>query len=151
MLWFKIIIKRLRNLKKSNYLQLTYYKNNLPYFICSLLYILVQIMLLIIQYFTYKSYTASRIVARIGGILLNFNGSFLVLLVLKRLNTWLRNSFLGPFLPMDNFIQFHKLIGFSLLIWTIVHIIGNCVYLCMFSNFMVLKHFFFKQYFLRLH
>jgi hypothetical protein len=132
MLLIKNAIRRLRCWKKSKYFRLTFYRNNLPYFGCSLFYILLQISLVIIQYFAYKSYTASRIIARIGGILLNFNCSFLALLVLKRLNTWLRNSFLGRFLPMDNFLHFHKFIGFSLLICSIVHITGNCVYLCIF-------------------
>jgi hypothetical protein len=132
MIWMKKLKNRLRNLKKSNYLRFTFYKNNWSYFCCVLLYVLIQIALIIIQYFTYKSYSASRIIARIGGILLNFNCSFLVLLVLKRLNTWLRISILGRFLPMDDFLQFHKLIGFSLFIWSLVHIIGNCVYLCIF-------------------
>jgi len=128
--------KRLnQSLKKGfrdvKYLRAAFYKNNLAYFLSILVYVLVQILLVLIQYFIYKETNNARlIIARLGGILLDFNCSFMILLVLRRLTTWLRNSYVGRFLPMDDFLAFHKLIGYLILFFSFMHTIAHCINLC---------------------
>jgi hypothetical protein len=120
-----------KRLRESKYLGAAFYKNNLAYFLCILVYVLVQIGLVVIQYFNYREMNNARvIIARIGGILLDFNCSLMILLVLRRLTTWLRNSYVGRFLPMDNFLEFHKSIGYLILLFSFVHAIAHCVNLC---------------------
>lgn len=125
------ILTKLKKIKKSKYFTLSYYRNNISFFFTILIYFVIQIILAIIQYFLYIESNLAVRFARIGGILLNFNSSLIVLLVLRRLVTWLRNSLLGRnFLPVDNFIKFHKFIGIFILFFSILHTVAHCINLC---------------------
>lgn len=132
---FASILTKLKRIKKSKYFTLSYYRNNISFFLTILIYFIVQIVLAIIQYFLYIESNVAVRFARIGGILLNFNSSLIVLLVLRRLVTWLRNSLLGRnFLPVDNFIKFHKFIGIFIVLFSILHTVSHCINLCKLLN-----------------
>ena len=119
--------------KKSKYTRLSFYRNNLSFFVLILVYIIVNASLVGIQLHLYKDFNSALKTARVGGILLNFNCSLIILLVLRRLLTWLRNSVIGTsFLPLDDFIKFHKFIGMFIFVLTILHTIGHLINLCTF-------------------
>lgn len=123
--------KKKTNSKFSKYTRLSFYRNNLSFFGIIIVYIIISIVLIFIQLSIYSGYDAAMKVARTAGMLLNFNCSLIILLVLRRLLTWLRNSFIGTnFLPLDDFIKFHKFIGFFLILITAVHTIGISIDLC---------------------
>ena len=125
--------KKKTNSKFSKYTRLSFYRNNLSFFGIIIAYIILSIILIFVQLSYYSDYNAAVKVARTAGILLNFNCSLIILLVLRRLLTWLRNSFIGTnFLPLDDFIKFHKFIGFFLILLTVVHTIGHSINLCLF-------------------
>lgn len=110
---------------------MSFYRNNLSFFIICFLYLILQIILAIIQYLIYIDVNPAVKVARIGGILLDLNSSLIVLLALRRLTTWIRNSVVGRnYLPMDDVIKFHKFIGIFIVVLSLVHTIGHCVNLC---------------------
>lgn len=115
--------------KQSQFLSLTYYKNNLSIFVFILIYILLSILFLLIQLLVlYPSAQWYVKMARAGGMLLNFNSCIVILLVLRRLNTWARNTVLGAkFSVLDEFIQFHKYIGSFIFILSIIHTVGQCI------------------------
>ena len=117
-----------RNLNKTHFILLI--KNNLSRFLIVLSYLIIQIILCIIQYELYISSNVAVKVARLCGILLNLNSCVIILLAMRRLITWVRNSFCGKFLPVDDFIQFHKFLGFYLLILSLIHTSAHCVNLC---------------------
>ncbi|CAF0745978.1 unnamed protein product [Brachionus calyciflorus] len=122
------LIKFLKRSKTSKYFTLTYYRNNLSSFITIALYFLINILLAIIQFFVYSDQNIAVRFARIGGILLDFNSSLIILLVLRRLTTWVRNSLIGRnFLPVDQFIKFHKFIGVFIIFYSILHTVAHCV------------------------
>ena len=123
--------KKKANSKFSKYTRISFYRNNISFFVLILVYILISIALVFIQLSFYMDKNSAYKTARAAGMLLNFNCSLIILLVLRRLLTWLRNSFIGTnFLPLDDFIKFHKFIGGFIVVLTIIHTIGHMVNLC---------------------
>jgi hypothetical protein len=51
------------------------------------------------------------IVARFGGMLLNFNCMLILVLVLRKCHTLIRSTPLAAILPLDQYIAFHKMVG----------------------------------------
>jgi hypothetical protein len=117
--------------KKRKFLRASFYQNNISFFFTILLYFLVQIGLLALQLSLYKNANAYIQIARACGILLNFNSCLIILLVMRRLTTWLRSSAIGRrFLAIDEFLNFHKFIGFYLSLLSIIHSVAHFFNLC---------------------
>jgi hypothetical protein len=123
--------KKKINSKFSKYTRLSFYRNNLSFFAIIIFYIIISIILISVQLSYYSKYNWAVRIARTAGILLNFNCSLIILLVLRRLLTWLRNSFIGTnFLPLDDFIKFHKFIGFFIILISLIHTLAHAINLC---------------------
>ncbi|WP_016949510.1 EF-hand domain-containing protein [Anabaena sp. PCC 7108] len=60
-------------------------------------------------------------IARGCGATLNFNGALILIPMLRHFMTWLRKSSLNDYLPIDESIEFHKLIGQVMFALAIVH------------------------------
>ena len=60
-------------------------------------------------------------IARAGGAILNFNGALILLPMMRNFLTWLRKTRINNFIPIDESIQFHKLIGYVMFIAALVH------------------------------
>lgn len=121
--------------RKGRYLRCSFYRNNASFFLFILIYIIIQIILVAVQLSLYSSANGYVKLARVNGILISFNSSFTIFLVLRRVLTWIRNSNLGRrLLPLDDFIAFHKLIGVLLLVYSIIHTIAHCVNLYYLSD-----------------
>ena len=120
--------------KKKKYSQLSFYRNNLSYFITILLYILIQVFFVLLQLLVlYPNLNVWLNFARAAGILLNFNTVIVVLLVLRRLNTFMRNSTIGrKYLVLDESLSFHKFIGFFILFLGWFHAFFHFINLCNF-------------------
>jgi hypothetical protein len=143
---FKMILRKLFN--NSKYTRCSFYRNNLSFFILILCYLILNVILSVVQCHIYTEQNKAVIVARVGGILLDFNSAVIILLVMRRLVTWLRNSLFGRFLPTDDFIKFHKFIGVFILLLSLMHTIAHCVNLCKFINLNFFSFFFvFDLYF----
>ena len=95
---------------KNKYGRVSFYKNNLAYFITIILYVLIQVFFVLLQLLVlYPSANIYLKFARAGGILLDFNCILTMLLVLRRIVTWMRNSIVGRHYPvLDDLIKFHK-------------------------------------------
>jgi NADPH oxidase 5 len=113
------------------YFNLQYYKTNLSFCIFLFIYSLIQVFLVILQIFAYISETVAVIVARSAGILLDFNMSFIILLVLNRCITWIGNiKILRICLPINDFPKIHRLIGIYILLLSIIHTVSHCINTC---------------------
>lgn len=64
-------------------------------------------------------------IARGCGATLNFNGALILIPMLRHFMTWLRKSSLNDYLPIDESIEFHKLIGQVMFALAIVHTIAH--------------------------
>jgi hypothetical protein len=120
-----------RSFKKSKYCRISYYRNNLSFFLTFLAYLLIQLTLGLLQAYFYSEMNWAVRIARVGGILIDFNSGLVILLVLRRLTTWIRNSVIGRnYLPIDDSIRFHKFVGLFIFVLSIVHTVAHCINLC---------------------
>ena len=126
--------------KKRKFLRASFYQNNFSFFFTILIYFLVQIGLLSLQISLYINANVYIKIARICGILLNFNSCLIILLVMRRLTTWLRSAIIGGrFLAIDEFLNFHKFIGFYLSLLSIIHSVAHFFNLCNLNFFSEFK------------
>ena len=111
---------------KNKYGRVSFYKNNLAYFITIIFYVLIQVFFILLQLLVlYPSANIYLKFARAGGILLDFNCILTMLLVLRRIVTWMRNSIIGRHYPvLDDFLKFHK-VGVNFLLSNSIFIIIN--------------------------
>uniref|UniRef100_A0A452U599 NADPH oxidase 5 n=1 Tax=Ursus maritimus TaxID=29073 RepID=A0A452U599_URSMA len=65
--------------------------------------------------------------ARGCGQWLNFDCSFIAVLMLRRGLTWLRATWLAQVLPLDQNIQFHQLMGYVVVALSLVHTVAHVV------------------------
>lgn len=119
-------------LKKRQYTRFSFYRNNISYFITIGIYLLLSIFFVLLQLLVlYPNLNVWLCFARACGILLDFNSVLIILLVLRHCNTWLRNSVIGRnYLVLDESLNFHKIIGFIILILGFVHTIAHAINLC---------------------
>jgi hypothetical protein len=118
--------------KQSKYLSSNFYKNNVSFLLSIVIYILLSIFFVLIQLLAlFPKVPWYLAIARAAGILIDFNSCLIILLVLRRLHTWLRNTVFGnKFSVIDDFSIFHKVIGIWLFILIIVHTIGQIINYC---------------------
>ena len=126
--------------KDSRFTSVSFYKNNSSFFISILAYILLSIFFVLIQLLVlFPNVYWYVAMARACGILINFNSCLIILLVLRRLSTWVRNTVLGPkFAVLDDFLIFHKFIGILILILSFIHTLGQCINMCKYYSFFIL-------------
>ncbi|HUX22860.1 MAG TPA: ferric reductase-like transmembrane domain-containing protein, partial [Spirochaetia bacterium] len=60
-------------------------------------------------------------VARGAGACLNLNGALILIPMLRSILSWLRRSFLGVFVPADQSVDIHRLIGEVMFFFALVH------------------------------
>ncbi|XP_028394802.1 NADPH oxidase 5-like [Dendronephthya gigantea] len=65
------------------------------------------------------------VLARIHGMCLNLNCTFVLVLMLKLCLTWVRTTWFRNVLPIDDHIMFHKLVGFFIAYLSFGHTIGH--------------------------
>lgn len=58
---------------------------------------------------------------RASGRCLDFCGALVLVPMMRRLGTWVRSTWLGGVLPVDDAIDFHKIVGHTLFGWSVVH------------------------------
>ncbi|XP_066446091.1 NADPH oxidase 5 [Eleutherodactylus coqui] len=103
------------------YLTRAYWHNNRSkvLFMCS--YCCVNILLFTLAAVNHSSLGGWIMVAKGCGQCLNFNCTFIVVLMLRRCLTWLRTTFVVNFLPLDQNVIFHELVGYTIFVLTLVH------------------------------
>lgn len=65
------------------------------------------------------------IIARTHGMCLNFNSVLVLVLMLKSSLTWLRSTWIGKYLPIDQHIRYHKAVAVIILTLSILHCAGH--------------------------
>ncbi|CAH1788924.1 unnamed protein product, partial [Owenia fusiformis] len=84
-------------------------------------YILINIALFLVSAIRYRAENWFVIIARGSGMDLNFNCMFVLVLMLRKCLTWLRSTTLAQFLPLDQSIMFHKMVGIVIAVQSLVH------------------------------
>ena len=84
-------------------------------------YLLINLACMLTAFFTYYGNSPWLVTARVMGNSLNFNCAFILVLVLRKHFTWIREKGGCAFLPIDDFIEIHKIVGIVILIETLIH------------------------------
>jgi hypothetical protein len=106
-----------------------YIKNNTNRLAFLMIYILTLIALIIYRVVTLKNNTVWQIFARIGGILVNFNYTIAICLMLKQTMTIIRRLYyVRFFIPVDDHIDAHRLVGKVLFISAMIHSFGHAIH-----------------------
>ena len=112
--------------KSKKFLRLSYWRNNLSYILAISIFILIHIGLIIYVLIIRANANAMTKLARVPGMLLNFDGSLILLLVLRRIATYVRNTSIGRKIAViDDFLSFHKAVGWLILILSLLHSFGH--------------------------
>ena len=123
-------------------MRLHYLRNNLTWIIWLLLYFAVNIILFVEAAIKYKSKVSNQTtlystvplycmihifqgpavsIARGCGACLNFNPTFVIVLMFRHVLSWVRSTRIYFLFPLDNIIKFHKLVGWMIFILAWVH------------------------------
>jgi len=115
--------------KQKNWLQRTHETllNNRGLLNFWLIYTLIHIATSINAVLNYKHMNGWVICARVFGNGLNFNCMLILVLVLKKHFTWLRTKGAGTILPLDHYIDLHKIVGIIILVETLIHTIAHLI------------------------
>ncbi|KAJ8311445.1 hypothetical protein KUTeg_010800 [Tegillarca granosa] len=119
-----------KKIEISRYCSKNYIKHNLRKVLFLVCYFLMNIGLGVYAAWNYKNSNGFIIVTRISGMNLNFNCMFVCVLMLRKCLTKLRETFVTKILPLDQCILFHKMVGFMIAFWSVVHTlahIGNAI------------------------
>lgn len=115
--------------QQKNKLTIDYIKDNLSRISFIILYLLVNLALLLYVIIYRSVVTKSHVlvvIARSGGMLLNFNCACIFALMLKQTILLIRtNKFLRKIIPVDDHIDFHKVVGRMIAILAIIHTIAH--------------------------
>ncbi|XP_043844130.1 NADPH oxidase 5 [Dromiciops gliroides] len=104
-----------------------YWHNNSGKLAILAAYIGLNILLFTLAALKHQSFGASIMVAKGCGQCLNFNCSFIVVLMLRRCLTWLRATWVARIFPLDQNVEFHQLIGYVVVGFTLVHTAAHVV------------------------
>ncbi|KAK3594669.1 hypothetical protein CHS0354_016334 [Potamilus streckersoni] len=127
-------LKPLEEVKKKNkniihrYFNWSYIRNNLRKVIFFIWFVLMNIGLFILGAYNYRTSNGFVLAARGAGMCLNFTCMFVLVLMLRKCLTYMRLTKVANVLPLDQNILFHKMCGFFIVFWTVIHTvchIGN--------------------------
>ncbi|XP_050535187.1 NADPH oxidase 5 isoform X2 [Daktulosphaira vitifoliae] len=108
-------------------LSLPYMRNNYVYLIFLNVYILINIILFGSRIYQYRNANIYTILARACGQCLNFNCTFVLVLMLRHSITFLRTRGLSSFLPLDQHIYLHKITGFFIFGYSLLHTLMHLI------------------------
>lgn len=123
--WDSLLARYSTKLPILNKLRWEYISNNLARvgFFCSLSILLLA--LFAARIVTYWQQCGWLMLARASGQCLNFLCSIIVLLVCRRSINHLRCKGFGQYLPLDDSVYFHKLIGWLIVFHATLHTVGH--------------------------
>ena len=111
----------------KTHLNLKYIHNNLVKILFMIFLLLSICGFFILGCVRYRDRNGFVIVARGCGSVLNYVCAIIVVFMLRRTLTWLRNTFLGPYLPIDDSIPIHKFVGYCIFFFSILHTIMHLI------------------------
>ncbi|KAG7522789.1 NADPH oxidase 5 [Solea senegalensis] len=103
------------------YLTRVYWQNNSRKLLFLCMYTCINMLLFILAMLQHNYGGAWFMVAKGCGQCLNFNCTFVMVLMLRRCLTWLRATWVVRVLPLDQNILLHQIVGYAILSYTLVH------------------------------
>uniref|UniRef100_A0A4W6FZ19 NADPH oxidase 5 n=1 Tax=Lates calcarifer TaxID=8187 RepID=A0A4W6FZ19_LATCA len=103
------------------YLTRAYWHNNSRKLLFLCVYACLSLLLFVGAVLQHSYGGAWYMVAKGCGQCLNFNCTFVMVLMLRRCLTWLRATWVVRILPLDQNILLHQIVGYAILCFTLVH------------------------------
>uniref|UniRef100_A0A452FTF4 NADPH oxidase 5 n=1 Tax=Capra hircus TaxID=9925 RepID=A0A452FTF4_CAPHI len=116
-----------RHRRQPRPLTSAYWHNHRSHALCLAVFVGLHVLLFALAAHAYRALGASIMVAKGCGQCLNFDCSFIAVLMLRRCLTWLRATWLAQVLPLDRNIQFHQLMGYVVVGLSLVHTVAHVV------------------------
>ncbi|XP_040017996.1 NADPH oxidase 5 isoform X2 [Gasterosteus aculeatus] len=123
--WLKPPEEEQRKRRAPRYLTRAYWLNNSRklFFLC--LYSFINLLLFFTALMQHREGGGWFMLAKGCGQCLNFNCTFIMVLMLRRFLTWLRATWVVKVLPLDQNILLHQIVGYAILCFTLVHTIAH--------------------------
>ena len=102
-----------------------YFRNNAPYTIFMLIYVLINIVLFIVSAVRYRTSNWCVIIARGCGMCLNFNSAFIAVPMLRYSLTWVRRTKMASLLPLDHAVYIHKVVAIVIVVESAIHTLAH--------------------------
>lgn len=128
--------------KKKTYcrhLTKTYLKNNCRKVAYVLIYWALNIVLFALAMWQYRESNTWIMIARGGGLCLNFNCMWVLVLMLRNCLTFLRTTFLAHVLPIDQHVCFHKMTAAAIVGFTVIHTLAHIANAAIVANANVME------------
>ncbi|CAL8292042.1 unnamed protein product [Boreogadus saida] len=119
--WLKPPEAEERRRQAPRYLTRAYWQNNSRKLSFLMAYALLSLLLFSSALLHHSGGGVCYMVAKGCGQCLNFNCTFVMVLMLRRCLTWLRATWLVRVLPLDQNILLHQIVGYAILVFTVVH------------------------------
>ncbi|XP_067091327.1 NADPH oxidase 5 [Osmerus mordax] len=123
--WLKPPEQEQKKRKTPRYLTPAYWQNNSRklLFLCG--YSCLNFLLFMVAMLHNNHGGPWYMVAKGCGQCLNFNCTFVMVLMLRRCMTWLRATWVVRVLPLDQNILLHQMVGYAILSFTLVHTLAH--------------------------
>ncbi|CAL1686702.1 unnamed protein product [Lasius platythorax] len=105
-----------------------YMKNNYVYIAFISIFVLINVALFVSRLYEYRNYSGYVMIARACGQCLNFDCTFILVLMLRQCITFLRTHGFNSVVPLDHHIYLHKITGILIGIFSIVHTLMHLIY-----------------------
>uniref|UniRef100_A0A3Q3GIM9 RPGRIP1 like n=1 Tax=Kryptolebias marmoratus TaxID=37003 RepID=A0A3Q3GIM9_KRYMA len=109
------------------YLTRAYWQNNSRKLLFLCLYSLLNLLLFVGAVLYHRYGGGWFMLAKGCGQCLNFNCTFVMVLMLRRCLTWVRTTWVVRVLPLDQNILLHQIVGYAILFFTVVHTAAHVV------------------------
>uniref|UniRef100_A0A8C7Z3I4 NADPH oxidase, EF-hand calcium binding domain 5 n=1 Tax=Oryzias sinensis TaxID=183150 RepID=A0A8C7Z3I4_9TELE len=109
------------------YLTRAYWQNNSRKLLFLFGYGVLNLLLFVVAMLRHSDGGVWLMVARGCGQCLNFNCTFVVVLMLRRCLTWLRATWVVRVLPLDQNILLHQIVGYAIFCFSLGHTIAHVV------------------------
>ncbi|KAH0946780.1 hypothetical protein HN011_012237 [Eciton burchellii] len=105
-----------------------YMKNNYVYIAFISIFILINVALFASRLYEYRHHSGYVMLARACGQCLNFDCTFILVLMLRQCITFLRTHGFNSIVPLDHHIYLHKITGISIGFFSVIHTMMHLIF-----------------------
>ncbi|KAL0099174.1 hypothetical protein PUN28_020033 [Cardiocondyla obscurior] len=104
-----------------------YIKNNFVFITFMSMFVLIHVALFATRLYEYRHSNGYIMIARASGQCLNFDCTFILILMLRQCLTFLRNHRFNSILPLDHHMYLHKITGILIGVFSIIHTLMHLI------------------------
>ncbi|OTF74844.1 NADPH oxidase-like protein, partial [Euroglyphus maynei] len=102
-----------------------YIRNNFQSFFFTIIYIAITLSLFIYRFGQYADTTTALAIARASAIAIYWQSGLIIVLILRKSISYVRSFGLARYFPLDHYVYFHKLTGWSIAFFSLVHTVAH--------------------------